>query len=1094
MQKLVRTALAAAIALMGAGLWTDGQAQQAGTVVGIVQDAASGRPLAGAQVLVEGTRLGVITNDQGRYVIPGVPAGTQSIRVVMIGYETDLASVTVTAGTSVTQNFRLAPSAVAIGEIVVTGVAGATPQAKMPFTVSQLRSEDLPVPAVSAAQAIQGKIAGATVVQGSGRPGSAPSVLLRGPTSINAAGRSQEPLYIVDGVILGASMVDIDAMDIESIEVVKGAAAASLYGSRAAHGVIQIFTRRGTRMDDDQVRYTARTEYGQSRLGGEFNLAREHRFATQDGMFVRTDGVTLCEYHRCPGALRLAGQRALPGAPLNTWNTIQSQQWPGQTFNHVDRFFQDGAFMQNYLAAEGRTGATNFHVSFSNAHDEGVMPFQDGLRRNAFRVNVDQSVRPNVTVSASAYYARSTADQFPESQGNPIFNLTRMPAGVDLTMGDTAAGFPGEPILRPDPFQENPNPLYEMTYREWEERRNRFLGSANMRISPFTWMDIDGNVSYDRANVDQEDFFPRGYRTIRPNAGVNTGFLWRAHEQVEALNASATATFRRLFLDGAVSTRTQFRYLVERNDYGWSTVQGSRFSAAEVRTINATVPATRTGSSGLERELADGFFALTNIDLHDRYILDLLVRNDGSSLFGPEERRNWYYRAAAAWRLSEEEFFNLGGVNEMKLRYSLGTAGSRPRWDAQFETYNVAGGTLTPVALGNRFLKPEFSREHEAGVDMVFGGRFTLIATYADVTTEDQILPVPQPAYAGFAERWENAGTLRSNTIELSLDTRLLDRPDMSWSARVNFDRTRQHISELNVPPFTYGVSGQNLGTVFYARPGERLGTFYGMKFASSCADLPQNMPAGITCDNFQVNDEGFLVWVGGAGDWRSGWDTYQQAGQTRQWWGTLAPFALNGEPVFFGTPFLAWTVDETTGLETTFQALGNTLPDYTLGVSSNFNWRNFGLYALVHAEQGFSVYNQPLQWSVFQHYAGIMDQSHVPEDLQKPVGYFDALYGVTGLNPSSRFVEDGSFVKLREVALSYRVTADQIGALGLRGFSGLTFSLVGRNLLTFTDYDGYDPEVGRAGGTTGSAALARVDGYNYPNFRTFTFGVELNF
>ncbi|HSJ26353.1 MAG TPA: SusC/RagA family TonB-linked outer membrane protein [Longimicrobiales bacterium] len=1102
MPKLFRASLVGALALLVAGTWSGLHAQQTGVVTGLVQDQASGRPLPGAQVVVDNTTLGAVTNDQGRFLLTNVPAGSQTVRVVSLGYETQTQAVTVEAGRTATVNFRLTQTALQIGEIVVTGVAGATPQAKMPFTVSQLRAEDLPVPAVSAASAVQGKVAGATVVQGSGRPGSAPSILLRGPTSINASNRSQEPLFIVDGVILGASMVDIDALDIESIEVVKGAAAASLYGSRAAHGVVQIMTRRGTRIADDQVRYTVRSEYGQSQIEGSFNLAQQHRFAMDGNQFVRVTGATCEDFATCPGALRLAGQMALPGQSPNTWNTIQSQSWPGTTYDQVDRFFTDGAFNQNYVAAEGRTGATNFNISFTNQRDGGVMPYQDGLRRNAFRVNVDQSVRPNITLSASAYYSRSNADQFPESQGNPIFNLTRMPAGVDLMRRDpncvtnpaTCQLGDDEMIVRPDPFNENDNPLYQLRYREWEENRGRFLGSTNLRVSPLSWLDIDGNVSYDRLQLDQQDFYPRGFRTARPNAAINNGFIWRAHERTEALNASVTASVRRMFFDEALSTRTQFRYLVERNDYEWSTVQGSRMSVADVPTVGVTDPTSRTGTSGLQREVADGYFALTNLDFYDRYIVDLLVRNDGSSLFGPDERRNWYYRAAAAWRLSEEPWFTLPAIDEMKLRYSLGTAGSRPHWSAQYETYSVSGGAITPVALGNRSLRPEFSREHEFGLDVIFGGRYNLVATYATVRTEDQILPVPQPAYAGFSTRWENAGTLASNTIELSLDTRILDRPDMGWSARINFDRTRQHIAELNVPAFTGGVAGQNLGAVFYYRAPERLGTFYGTKFAQSCADLPQTLPSGVSCSDFAVNDEGLLVWVGAAGSPTAGWNTYTSGGTERHFWGTLAPFTLNGEPIFWGAPFAAWTWDPTFEVETTFQELGNTLPDYSIGLSSNFSWRNFALYGLLHAEQGFSVYNQPLQWATFQSYAGIIDQGHLPEQQRKPVGYYDLLYGVTGLNPSSRFVEDGSFVKLREVSLSYRITEDMLSSIGLRGFSGATLSAVGRNLLTFTNYDGYDPEVGRAGGTTGSAALARVDGYNYPNFRTFTFGVEVNF
>jgi hypothetical protein len=279
---------------------------------------------------------------------------------------------------------------------------------------------------------------------------------------------------------------------------------------------------------------------------------------------------------------------------------------------------------------------------------------------------------------------------------------------------------------------------------------------------------------------------------------------------------------------------------------------------------------------------------------------------------------------------------------------------------------------------------------------------------------------------------------------------------------------------------------------VFYVRQGEAIGTFYGFQFAENCGHLP----AGVDCSQFEVNDDGYLVWIGGAGSSRNGWQTYTDAGgNTQNWWGTTAPFSIRGGALTWGTPFQAEDVDPISGERATFLPLGNTQPDFRLGLSNTVSWRSFSVYGLIESVQGFKVYNQPLQWATFQSYAGIMDQSGLPEAEQKPVGYYSRLYGVSGLAPSSRFVEDGSFIKLRELAVRYRIGADPLQAVPvLRGFDGVTLSMVGRNLFTWTDYDGYDPETGRGGGGTGSAALARVDGYNYPPFRTFTFGIELNF
>ncbi|MFW5950953.1 MAG: SusC/RagA family TonB-linked outer membrane protein, partial [Gemmatimonadota bacterium] len=990
----------------------------------------------------------------------------------------------------------LETEAVSLTGIVVTGVAEATSRAKLPITVEQLTGADMPVPTVSAANALQGKVAGVQVVSGSGRPGAAPSVMLRGATSINASGRSQEPLYIVDGVILSSSMVDIDALDIENIEVVKGAAAASLYGSRAASGVIQIQTRRGSAFAEDYVRYTARSEVGQSQLPGRFNLTDRHQFLmTEDGSKFIDANDNECDWLEC-GSVQYAGQRALPGEGASDWNTVQDVGWPGTTYDQVDEFFTGGTFMQNYLAAEGRSGATNYHVSYSNLQDQGVMPGHEGFNRHNFRMNLDQSVREELTLSGSAFYSRSEQNAFPESQGNPIFNLTRMPAGVNLRacIDDPTGDCTGEEdrlerlIIRPDPFNENDNPLYTVLNRDYQTTRGRFLGSANLRWRPMSWFNVDANVSYDRLDYMSQDHYPLGYRDIRQT--YEEGDLYRYHSRTEGLNASLTGTFRKTFGTWG-SNRTQFRYLWEQEDNEYTSSSGWGFVVGGVPTFGNIPDDNISAGSGTTPVRSDGYFAITNFDLMGRYIVDALIRNDGSSLFGADQRRQWYYRMAGAWRVTEEPFFQVPGLNELKLRYSVGTAGGRPSWSAQYETYSVSAGRVSPVTLGNNDLRPEHSVEHEAGFDAILFDRLDLTFNYATTTTTDQILSVPLAPYFGFSSQWQNAGTLESDTYEASLNARIIQTPDFSWSARLLWDRTRQTITELNRPAYRTGVGGQNMGDVFYVREGEELGTFYGTLVATSCDHLPE----GVSCDGFMKNDDGYLVWVGDAGHYGNGWDTFtDEDGETQQYWGSTGP-EVNGVPVRWGSVFAGVCTDPDTGEETTFCPVGKARPDFSTSLSSTLTWKNLSLYGLIDAQQGFSVYNQPLQWATFQNYSGIMDQSDVPADEQKPIGYYSQLYSVSGLTTSSAFVDDGSFVKLRELSLRYRFDAPTLAGIPvLRSFDGITLSAIGRNLITWSDYDGYDPEVGRGGGSVGSAVLARVDGYNYPNFRTFTFGLELNF
>jgi TonB-linked SusC/RagA family outer membrane protein len=1073
---------------------------QTSSIEGTVRNTRNSQAIAGARVVVVGTTLEATTNANGYFQIADVAVGVYELRVLALGFNPQtMVNARVTAGIPLTINFQVLPSVVDLDAVVVTGVVGETQRAKLPFTVEQITEEQMPVPMGDALSAIRGKVAGAQVVRGSGRPGAAPTVLLRGPTSIDASGRNQEPLYVVDGVILGSGLVDLDALDIESIEVVKGAAAASLYGSRAASGVIQITTRRGSNLLEDEIRFTVRSEYGANQLPGRYDTNQSHQFLMNSAgtMFVQQDG-TECEWLDCSDT-QFAGQK-MTGIGADTtateWNTYVSNPWPGTTYDQVDRFFDSGTAWSQYLAAEGRSGSTNFHASYSGLKETGVMPGSEGYLRHNVRVNVDQNLGETFRISASTFYSRSKAD----GREGPLFSLTRMPAGADLYLLNGCGGTspcakewqeprlledgtqdPNDVWLQPDPTnQQDENPLYGMLNISDIDTRGRFLASASTQFRPVRWFSLDGTLSYDRLDWANEFYRFKGFKTINPSTSTNGGGLSKDHRITETINASAMMTFTGQL--GDLNARGQLRYLAEWDDYARTQAGGDRFAVGDVITLQTLDPAYVTSQSTIQKERADGYYAITSFDYKDRYIVDAMVRNDGSSRFGPDARRAWYYRIGGAWRVTED--LQIPAVDELKLRLAQGTAGGRPNFAAQYETYSVSGGQVTPVNLGNDSLKPEKSTELEAGIEILaLSGRAALVVNHARTTTENQILPVPLPGFSGFGTQWRNAGTLSSNTWEVSLDLQLVQKQSWGWSLKVLFDRTRQKIDTLTVPPWTYGVGGQGLGGIFYARQGEAVGTYFGKIHASSCADLLGQLD----CGQFRQTNDGVLVWTGGE---------ELSAGN----WGAIGPdfgFMGSNQTLVWGKPFYGWGIDHITGDTTSYLPLGKGLPDYNASLSTTVRWGGLAVYGLLDVSQGFDVYNQPQQWAMFSTaFAGLADQANVPEAEQKPMGYYSALYQATGgLVPSSFFIQDGSFVKLREVSVRYRFDRLQLASVPvLRFFDGVTLSLIGRNLLTWTSYNSYDPEVGEGGGDTGSAAIARVDGFNYPNFRTFTGAIEINF
>jgi TonB-dependent SusC/RagA subfamily outer membrane receptor len=389
----IRRTLALALgALLLAGYAEEARAQSAGAIRGRITEAGSGQPISGVQISITGTQRGTITDQTGAYLIPGVPAGQREVRITHIGFGSATRTVTVVAGESVTLDLQMQLAVLDMQEIVVTGVAGEQSRAKLPFSVPRLTEATMPVAATNAASMIAGKVAGALVAAPTGRPGSAPSILLRGPTSINAS-RPQPGAAVHRGRRdpVGV-LIDIDAMDIESIEIVKGAAAASLYGSRAANGVIQITTHRGRTWRTTRCATRCAPRYGTGQLHGRFNLTQKHHFAmTPDGSaFVNGATGQPCDCSRVPSVA--GGSACAAGPAANEWNTIQQEAWPGQTYDHMDRFFRAGNTMTNYVSVAGRSGGTNY-LSYNRLDNDGILPYHEGELRHTFRLNVDQSMR-----------------------------------------------------------------------------------------------------------------------------------------------------------------------------------------------------------------------------------------------------------------------------------------------------------------------------------------------------------------------------------------------------------------------------------------------------------------------------------------------------------------------------------------------------------------------------------------------------------------------------------------------------------------------------------------------------------------------------
>ncbi len=1015
---------------------------QSGRVAGLITDSASAQPLASVQVTLSSgtTRLLARTTAEGRYTIANVPAGTYGLEALRLGFRRVVrGNLVVTAGATLTYNVRMEPAALSLQAVVTTGLVDPSSGTRVPFTVGRVSAEDLPVPATNALESIQGKIAGVSAVP-QGQAGSGTDIILRTPTSIS---KNNSPLIVVDGVIqtdaFGASSADLQSMDIESVEVVKGAAGASLYGARAASGVINIRTKRGGGGGSDaSTRFTVRSEYGSNSIDNRVRWAGSHFYLVNDrGEWLNAAGAVVPREQRVP-------EPAFTRFQDNVYA-------PGTAFNQVERFFDPGNFARNSLNLSQNTGKTNWFFSYVNAREDGVVLNSGRYNQDDFRLNLDHRPRSNLSIGVSAYHMRSSRLNVYD---DTFFDLINQAPDVDLRLPDPD----GTPyIYQPDFEGREENPLYVLATEENTRKRTRTQGALEMKFAPFSWLTFDGNLSYDRSDRATDFFLDQGVKT-EGFANGGPGSISRFSGLTDALNASASVNLLRQV--GAFTLRSTFRGLLERETNELTTASGNQFSTPGVRSLNNTF--NRFVSSTSETIRTNSYFISGAVDYRGKLLFDALLRQDGSSLFGPEEQENWYYRYSGAYRPSAEKWWPVKAITEFKLRASIGTAGGRPSFNDQYETYNfVEGGGLVKQNLGNRFLKPERSRETEFGFDAIVKDRYSIQVSRARQTTSDQLILVPLAGFFGYSSQWQNAGTVEGNTWEGTFEAQIIRRPNFTWRAGVVADRSRNQITEFNRSCFT-------VNTIAFRCAGETLSAMYGFSFMKNDGQLAPD--ARSRASEFGVNDDGLLVWVGQGNTFREG--------ESKRLWGTSSTI---------GTTTYGWglpiTAVDSNG-NAAVRKIGDGTPKFRFGVTNTIGWGGVQVFMLWDTQVGGNVYNRTNQRMYQFGRSSDVDQDLKIQEFKKPVDYYTSLYAAN--SPADFFVEDGGYVKLRELSIKYRLPARFTPTLARVGAQSASISLIGRNMLTFTNYKGYDPEVG--------TVLNRFDSFVYPRYRTVTGSVEITF
>lgn len=1061
--------LAGALALTLAAVGAREAAAQNATVTGKVTN-TEGAPLAGAVVAIRDLATSAATNVNGVYTITVQAAQVRGQTVVItarsIGFASQTKNIVLSPGT-VTADFSLATDPLKLDELVVTGVSEATSTKKLSFAVGKVDEETIQnVPAANPLQALTGKVSGARVVTPGGAPGAEAAVRLRSATSLTP-GASQQPLLVVDGVITKGTLADLNAQDIENIEILKGAASAGIYGSDAAGGVINVMTKRGKSAPDGKTVVTLRNEVGFSKLPKKLDLNESSDCPSSE--WVTTNGQT--DYRRTSTGSVICNNRSIffdqPFPAAAPWRYQQ------------DNLLGNGIFFTNYLGVGRRMGGTNFSLSGENTSNDGIIDINSandfGFKRQNIRLNVDQVVSDKIDFSAGGFYNTSNNVVTAVGAGSPFFSILFMPGDVDLNRQNTngqdylvTAGRQGA-----TPSQDA-NPLYTAANQQNREDRTRIQGNFRGRYRPTEWLSFEGTFGYDRATRNYRSFTDKG--TLQATGAPGLGNLTLFNGSTTALNAQVTAILQKRF--DQLNTIFRASYLYEDEANNTQQNNGTSLTAVGVPQIDNVPIESRNATTYNNRLRAKNVFGQLSLDFKDRYILDGMLRSDNSSLFGADERSRTFYRISGAWRVTQD--IKLPGIDELRLRASRGTAGLRPPFEAQYETFVVGAGSITPGVLGNKNLKPAYSEENEFGGNIEFGKRFVLEYTYSTRKTFDQILPVPLPGVAGFSSQWRNAAQLDGNTHELAFGALLVNSRDVNWRLNVTWDRTRQTVAKLDAPPFQTGPGGgcfsggpNQTNCVFIVKEGETFGAMYGTRWAKTFDDLKNNpdVKAGRLPNDpnaYVVNPEGLLVL------------------KTQR--GTAAESPIR----FF---------DETGNSNV---KIGDANPDFQMGFNTTVTWKGLALYGLVDWTKGGDIYNLPRQWlSRSEFRAKEVDQRGRADADKVAAAFYGRVNDANGYNDF--YVENGTFARLRELRADYTFNRGQLKSIGIdRVFDRIRVGVVGRNLVTWTDYSGMDPEtssvaVNSGTGTgayagRGDATTFRFDAFGYPNFRTFSLVLDLGF
>jgi len=996
------------------------------TVEGTVSDQSDGAPLPGATVILVDTNYGTATDADGYFEFTDVPEGTYTLRITFVGYVPLQRSIDVNEDLNL--NLSLSMDQQSLSEVVVTGY-GSVVREQMTGNISSVSARQIEeIPVNSFESALQGQASGVFIQRGTGKLGQGINIRVRGTSSVSA---SSQPLYVIDGIPITAEsqsttadtnpLADINPDDIESIDILKDAAAAAIYGSRAANGVVLVTTKRGQ---------AGATQVNVSLERGVSSPTNKKEWLNADEYIeLFTEAAERSPF----------GDLSGPGYLEPVWFDFfaQGTDWRNREIdtNWQDEAFQDAHNTDLNVQVSGGTEDTRFFISGGVSDQVGITRGDEFNRMNA-RLNLDHTASDRLTVGMNLGVTRTENIRISNDNAfsTPLQAVAQPPISPAYTPqfenGDLT-GFSDEP---------NENTLYYNFLRHVQGVDNnqtvfRNVGNLYADYSILPNLQFRSELGLDLLFQNEDYFADRN-----TNVGENTNGYGDSRI-VNIVNYTTNnyltwdtqfAEDHKLSAVAGMSYQSSDRYLTFVSGTNFPTDSFTKLASAADITGGST---TQTVFRFLS------YFARSNYTFKDRYLLAASARVDGSSRFGENSRYGFFPSVSAGWIMTREDFMqDVNFLTFLKLRVSYGLTGNANI--GNFPSRGLYGGTgyaglsgLTPSQTPNPDLKWERTAQYNFGLDFeLVGDRISGEVDYYIKETDDLLLNVNVPATSGFTSQLQNVGELENKGFEFVLNTHNLVG-QFQWSSNFNIAFNNNKITDLDDQVITGGFLNR-------AVEGEPIAVMFGKEYA------------GVDPDN---------------GD---------------------ALYYLHSED---GKDYDAGTTNDYSAANDV--VIGDPNPDFIGGLGNRFSYKNFDLNVLLQFVYGNDIYNGGGR---YQSANGDFFDNQTKKQLerwQEPGDVTDVpearLFGGNGSNPSSRYIHDASYLRLKNVVLGYTLPQSALNRLNLRR---VRFYVTGVNLLTFTDYPGWDPEVNTDLYSQSDNLNIGNEFYSVPQARTISFGVNIGF